>query len=140
MPTGLAGVPPPGPAIPVTATDRLPWLFCSAPDAISRAVCSLGNFATKLLSGSPAGITKVRGVPQVRRLGAQTVFLYPIFHPAAALRTPAMLDQLRADFQAIPGLLEQEPPPLAEGAVPEPEEPDLVAAASVAEVDQLGLF
>ena len=105
-----------------------------------RVVCTLGNFATKLLSGSPAGITRVRGVPQAKELGGRSVFLYPIFHPAAALRTPAMLDQLRADFQAIPGLLEQEPPPLAEGAVPEPEEPELVAATSVAEVDQLGLF
>ena len=53
-----------------------------------RVVCSLGNFATKLLSGRPEGITKVRGVPQVRELGGRTVFLYPIFHPAAALYTP----------------------------------------------------
>ena len=105
-----------------------------------RVVCTLGNFATKLLSGSPAGITRVRGVPQAKELGGRSVFLYPIFHPAAALRTPAMLDQLRADFQAIPGLLAQEPPPLAGEAVPEPAEPELVTAASVVEVDQLGLF
>ena len=65
-----------------------------------RVICSLGNFATKLLSGSPQGITRVRGVPQLREIGGRNVFLYPIFHPAAALYTPAMLEQLRADFAA----------------------------------------
>jgi uracil-DNA glycosylase family 4 len=102
-----------------------------------RVVCTLGNFATKLLSGSPAGITRVRGVPQAKELGGRSVFLYPIFHPAAALRTPSMLDQLRADFEAIPRLLAQEPPPMDNE--PSDAEPELVAA-SVAEADQLDLF
>ena len=31
--------------------------------------------------------------------------LYPLFHPAAALYTPAMLETLRADFARIPDLL-----------------------------------
>ena len=113
-----------------------------------RVVCSLGNFATKLLSGSPDGITKVRGVPQVRDLGGRTVFLYPIFHPAAALYTPAMLERLRGDIAALPDLLAQplpgEAPPEGE-AEPEPErqsesEPDRVLVGAGAEVDQLGLF
>jgi DNA polymerase len=50
-----------------------------------KVVCTLGNFATKLLSGSQTGITKVRGVPQVHRLGVRTVYLLPLLHPAAAL-------------------------------------------------------
>ena len=71
-----------------------------------RVICSLGNFATKLLSGSPQGITKVRGVPQLRELGGRNVFLYPIFHPAAALYTPAMLEQLRSRLRRAPGAAE----------------------------------
>jgi uracil-DNA glycosylase family 4 len=105
-----------------------------------RVVCSLGNFATKLLSGRPEGITKVRGVPQVRELGGRTVFLYPIFHPAAALYTPAMLERLRGDFRALPDLLAQ-PLPGEAAPVPEPvpePEPELVGAG--VEADQLGLF
>jgi uracil-DNA glycosylase family 4 len=96
-----------------------------------RVVCTLGNFATKLLSGRPDGITKVRGTAQVRELGSQTVFLYPIFHPAAALRTPAMLEQLRADFQKLPELLANErpaPPPVPEPTpppIPEPAPPPI---------------
>jgi uracil-DNA glycosylase len=105
-----------------------------------RVICSLGNFATKLLSGRPAGITKVRGVPQLRDIGGRTVFLYPIFHPAAALYTPAMLERLREDIRALPGLLAQplpgeEPPPPEPGPEP-PAGRELVAVGA----DQLGLF
>jgi DNA polymerase len=111
-----------------------------------RVVCSLGNFATKLLSGRPEGITKVRGVPQLRELGERTVFLYPIFHPAAALYTPAMLERLREDFKALPELLARPLPNESAAALEEPPEPEpaperepaLVGA--LAEADQLGLF
>jgi DNA polymerase len=68
-------------------------------------ICTLGNFATKLLSGSPLGITRVRGRAQEHTFGAVTVQLFPIYHPAAALYTPAMLDMLRSDFAALPALL-----------------------------------
>ena len=54
-----------------------------------RVIATLGNFATKLLTANPTGITKVRGAPQVHELGGRTVFVLPLFHPAAALRTPA---------------------------------------------------
>jgi uracil-DNA glycosylase family 4 len=100
-----------------------------------RVICTLGNFATKLLTGSPQGITRVRGVPQLHELGGQPVFLYPIFHPAAALRTTAMLDQLRADFQTLPRLLAEALPAPA----PEPEL-ELATAGAAAEADQLDLF
>ena len=50
-------------------------------------VATLGNFATKLLSGKPTGITRVHGVPQQVTLGGNAVTLYPLYHPAAALYT-----------------------------------------------------
>ena len=85
-----------------------------------KVICTLGNFSTKLLSGSPQGITKVHGRTQARRVGELGVALYPLFHPAAALRTPATLDLLREDFARLPGLLEQsrlpEAPPGAEAS------------------------
>jgi uracil-DNA glycosylase len=82
-----------------------PYLFEQVRLIEPKVVCTLGNFATKLLSGSPAGITRVRGTPQVHELGGRTVFLLPLFHPAAALRTPAVKETLRADFATIPDLL-----------------------------------
>jgi uracil-DNA glycosylase len=83
-----------------------------------RVVCTLGNFATKLLTNSQTGITRVRGAPQVHELGGRTVFVLPLFHPAAALRTPAVAEQLRADFERLPELLKQ-PLPQSEQAGPE---------------------
>ena len=91
-------------------------------------IASLGNFATKLLSGNPTGITRVRGAPQVQELGGRSVFLFPLLHPAAALRTPAMKDQLREDFAKLPALLEE--------ALPQPDEPEPAGEPA----DQLDLF
>jgi DNA polymerase len=70
-----------------------------------KVVATLGNFATKLLSGKPAGITRVHGAEQETTLGGRHVLLYPLYHPAAALYTPAMLKVLEADFARLPELL-----------------------------------
>ena len=98
-------------------------------------IATLGNFATKLLSGRPLGITRVHGQEQETTLGGRTVMLYPLYHPAAALYTPAMLKVLESDFARLPELLGRslapvEPPPAVELA--------LVGARQPAE--QLGLF
>jgi DNA polymerase len=115
-----------------------PYLFEQVRLIEPKVVCTLGNFATKLLSGSPAGITKVRGTPQVHQLGGRTVFLLPLFHPAAGLRTPAVKETLRRDFETLPGLLAgpaPDSPPveeeIEEAPVPGPPQPP---------ADQLDLF
>jgi DNA polymerase len=70
-----------------------------------KVICTLGNFATKLLSGDPTGITKVHGRAQATEIAGHPLYLYPIFHPAAALYTPAMLTTLKEDFLRLPQLL-----------------------------------
>jgi DNA polymerase len=98
-------------------------------------VATLGNFATKLLSGKPAGITRVHGYEQEVTLGARKVTLFPLYHPAAALYTPSMLKVLEEDFSRIPALLErasEEPVPVEDDAA-RAVEPD-------PESVQLGLF
>jgi uracil-DNA glycosylase family 4 len=77
-----------------------------------KVICTLGNYATKLLTGSPRGITRVHGDPQRRELAGRTITLYPLFHPAAALRSTSVLDLLRADIHRLPELIaEHEPEP-----------------------------
>jgi len=98
-----------------------------------KVVATLGNFATKLLSGKPAGITRVHGQEQEVVLGGRSVLLYPLFHPAAALYTPRTLDVLQADFARLPGLLGR--PSESPSAETEP-----VAEPSAAQPVQLGLF
>ena len=96
-----------------------------------RVVATLGNFATKLLSGRPTGITRVHGQEQEVTLGGRRVLLYPIYHPAAALYTPRMLDVLNDDFARLPELMGREvaPPP-----------PVYVAPVAAEPAVQLGLF
>jgi DNA polymerase len=83
-----------------------------------RVICTLGNFALKLLSGSKQGITKVHGEPQAHEIAGHGITLYPLFHPSAALRTPAVLDQLREDMGRLPELLAAARP---EAPLPGPE-------------------
>jgi uracil-DNA glycosylase len=114
-----------------------------------KVVCTLGNFATKLLREDPTGITRLHGRDEVREvLGVRSVRLLPLFHPAAALYTPSMVDTVREDFARLPGLLAQpapaqrEPEPPTAPVLPEPG-PVLATAAVASEpppVDQLGLF
>jgi DNA polymerase len=115
-------------------------------------ICTLGNFSTKLLRGDTTGISRLHGREEVRVIGARADRLYPLYHPAAALYTPSMLDTLRSDFHRIPQLLALGPPqqpqpvspapeleePMPEFDEPSIEERELVVAADPAA--QLGLF
>ena len=119
-----------------------PWLDRKIELIEPRVLCTLGNFATKLLTGSPAGITKVRGTPQQHLIGGRPVHLMPLLHPAAALRTPAMAEALREDFARLPALLEAplpeiEPP---EPLVPRRGEEERQEASAPQTADQMGLF
>jgi DNA polymerase len=82
-----------------------PHLFKQLELIQPRVVATLGNFATKLLTGKPTGITRVHGQEQWTSVGGNRVLLYPLYHPAAALYTPAMLKVLEEDFRRIPELL-----------------------------------
>jgi uracil-DNA glycosylase len=97
-------------------------------------IATLGNFATKLLSGRPLGITRVHGQEQRLTIAGRSVLLYPLYHPAAALYTPAMMKVLESDFARLPELLGT-PEPIA---LADPEPAPLAVAAAPAE--QLGLF
>lgn len=119
------------------------WLWQKLELVRPTVVCSLGNFATKLLRGDQTGITKIHGQVEERRLGSINVRLLPLFHPAAALYTPANVALLRQDMAQITGLLALDPLP---DPAPEPAPPALSAQTDAPTVlvaddaDQLGLF
>ena len=96
-----------------------------------KVIATLGNYATKSITGSPVGITRCCGRPQERNVAGLDVTIYPLFHPAAALRTPKVLEQLRGDFARLPALLEERSP--------EPE-PEPVEANEPEAAVQLGLL
>jgi DNA polymerase len=82
-----------------------PYLYKKIELIEPKVICTLGNFATKLLTGDPTGITKVHGRPQEREVAGRVLKLFPIFHPAAALRTDSVKQLLREDFAKLPPLL-----------------------------------
>src|SRR5207253_1107396 len=110
-----------------------PHLFRQIELIEPKVIATLGNFATKLLSGRPLGITRVHGQEQALTIAGRSVLLYPLYHPAAALYTPAMLKVLEADFARLPELMGRGLEPAAVAA-PDPE-PAIEAPA-----EQLGLF
>ncbi len=145
---------PPGNRDPAPAEIRScePHLFRQVSLVRPRMICTLGNFATKLLSGRPEGITQVHGHELPIEIGGHPLLLYPLFHPAAALYTRAMLSTLEADFARIPELVRPEgerhaagtdaehagPPP---GAAPAgAAAPTAADGGAPAADEQLGLF
>jgi DNA polymerase len=83
------------------------------------------------------GITKVCGRPQRREIAGLDLTVYPLFHPAAALRSTGCLNDLREHIGRIPELLAELQPPAAADAQADEPAPEPVGGATA---DQLGLF
>lgn len=99
-------------------------------------VVTLGNFATKLLLKTTAGITRTRG--QVYPWWGR--HLVPTFHPAAALRgSERVTAQMREDFGLVRGVLDT-PPTAATPAVEAEVEAHSPPPSPQPEPTQLGLF
>jgi len=126
------------------------YLFSTVELIEPNVVCTLGNFSTKLLRHDTTGISRLHGREEVRAIGPRNVRLYPLYHPAAALYTPSMLETLRSDFQRIPELLAlgapEQPEPLDEipeldaPETPEPGHAPGNGAAMLEPASQLDLF
>jgi uracil-DNA glycosylase len=138
--------------LPVEIENCREYLYRQVELIQPRVICSLGNFSTKLLREDPTGITRLHGKAEELTLGVRTVRLYPIFHPAAALYTPRMLETLREDFSRLPELLALGEPRQPQGAesieeIPRADAADASPSGDVGQggpaldpVDQLGLF
>ena len=79
----------------------------------SPIIATLGRFSMNYFLPK-AKITRDEG----KLFRANNYFIYPLFHPAAALRNPATLDALRKSFQRLPNavqkakeLIQNTPPP-----------------------------
>jgi DNA polymerase len=106
-----------------------------------RVICTLGNFSTKLLTRRSDGITRVHGKPQDHVIAGLPIRIYPIYHPAAGLRSTAMLETLREDFKQLPALLEAARPQPEEEPEPEADDEDQGGgSAEPVAASQLGLF
>jgi len=100
-----------------------PWLLEQLDLVAPLLICTLGNFSTRLLLQTQAGISRVRG----QRFTYRGRALIPTFHPAAILhggRSSNQMAQMEDDFRLLPKVLEE----LRAAAPPDPD------------AEQLGLF
>jgi uracil-DNA glycosylase family 4 len=81
-----------------------------------QVICTLGNFATRTLTGRREGISKLRRRP----IRLEERFVFPMYHPAAALHRGDLYDDVRKDFEALRNFLDS-PPEIA----PEPSQMEL---------------
>lgn len=129
---------------PIEIESCSPYLHRQVELIQPRVVATLGNFATKLITGNQTGITRVRGVPQVHTLGGRTVFVFPLLHPAAALRTPKMKETLVEDFRRLEELLGEPLPHEPDGEWEEegldPHHQPSAPPAAAPDTEQLDIF
>jgi uracil-DNA glycosylase family 4 len=89
---------------PIEIAECRPWLEQQLELISPVVVVTLGNFATKLLLDTTAGISKLRGHAYPFRDGKG--HLVPTYHPAAALRGGAeIVAEMRADLVRAKSLL-----------------------------------
>jgi DNA polymerase len=81
-----------------------------------KVICTLGRFATKLLAGTDLSMTAIHGKAKARELSGVDTIIFPVFHPAAALYTPANRKVLEEDFGKLRRLLDLGPEALGASA------------------------
>ena len=72
-----------------------------------RVICTLGRFATRALADTELSITAIHGKVKERAFAGTSTLVFPVFHPAAALYTPANRKVLEEDFAKLRLLLER---------------------------------
>jgi uracil-DNA glycosylase len=70
-----------------------------------KVICTLGRFATKLLAETALSMTAIHGRAKQRTIAGVDLVVFPVFHPAAALYTPANRKVLEEDFIKLRHLL-----------------------------------
>lgn len=74
-----------------------------------QVIVTIGNFATERILGKK-GITTLRGKVFVKEIHGVERKIVPVIHPANLLyngRSPALWEQMKADFQVIKGVIEE---------------------------------
>ncbi len=104
-----------------------------------RVICTLGRFATKLLAETELSMTAIHGKAKEKQLAGVNTIIFPVFHPAAALYTPANRQLLQDDFAKLRILLDRGLAAVSGGSGAEEktaEEPKEAVSQGIAEVPQ----
>lgn len=84
-----------------------PYLMRQIAIVRPRVICTLGRFATKLLADTESSMSVIHGKAKPREVAGVQTIIFPVFHPAAALYTPANRQALEEDFAKLRRLLDR---------------------------------
>lgn len=88
--------------LPVEINACRPYLDSQIKTIDPKVVVTLGRYAlTKFFPGE--SISKARGKP----LKWENLILYPVYHPAAALRNPNLYQVMERDFAELPSIIHE---------------------------------
>jgi DNA polymerase len=82
------------------------WLFREIALVQPRVVVTLGALALRLVTGRPERLRDVHGQMLHALVQGRDVVVWPLYHPAAALHVPTLVDELRADARGLGRLLQ----------------------------------
>lgn len=81
------------------------WLFREIALVQPKLVVTLGQLALRLVTGRQERLGEVHGRVLHAQVQGRDLVVWPLFHPAAALHVPALVEQLRADCRALGSVL-----------------------------------
>ena len=100
--------------LPVEIATCTPFLAQQVRLVDPKVIATLGNFATRWLLGTTAGITTLRG----RLYHVEGRQVVPIFHPAVALYDPRKREDLFEDFNRLRAVIDQTGTTPQDGSAP----------------------
>ena len=93
--------------LPEEVASCKPYLLKQIEIIEPRVICTLGNFATQAISEKKTSISRVRGT--CFQVG--DFFVFPMYHPAAALHRGSTMPAIKEDFAKLKTLLEKDVQP-----------------------------
>lgn len=71
-----------------------------------KIIVTLGRYSMYKFLGEGVSISRIHGAPRTINWGDKSVTIFPMYHPAAALRAGDVMDQFRQDFKKLRELIE----------------------------------
>lgn len=76
-----------------------------------KIIVTLGRYSMYKFLGQGASITKIHGQPRRINWEGKNIIIFPLFHPAAALRDPRVMGEFKNDFRKLKELAEKDDNP-----------------------------
>ena len=74
-------------------------------------IVTLGRYSIYKFLGIGSSITKIHGQPRTINWTGKSRIIFPMFHPAAALRDPKVMQAFKDDLKKLKDLVENQPKP-----------------------------